>query len=128
MPSNDDQELCYCRKCGGILRSKRTVRRHAGQVPAPVSLNLHQWLAEPKSIEEIADSESTTESDGSDDASGGEERGRPAKKRRVESDLDEPDDFKDVIARVRMATLSHGSIYPVSKSIFFINWLSTHKN
>ena len=87
MPSNDNQENCYCRKCGGTLRSKRTVRRHAGQPPALVFLNLHQWLTEPKSIEEIADSESTTESDGPDD--GGEELGPPAKKCRVKPDLDE---------------------------------------
>jgi hypothetical protein len=76
MPSNDDQENCDCRRCGGILRSKRTVRRHAGQLPAPVSFNRHQWLTELKSIEEIADSESTTESDGPDN--GGEEPGPPA--------------------------------------------------
>src|SRR5277367_1057582 len=98
MPSIKDQEKCYCQKCCGIPRSKRTVRRHGGQLPStdtPVSLNLHQWLAGAQAmdhqvVESNSESDSdTTEPDLSDERTYyNEESGHQAKKRCVEAEVD----------------------------------------
>ena len=81
-----------------LPRSKQTVQQHGGQLPstpAPVSLNLHQWLAGAQAMDHQVvkgDSESnsdTAEPDLSDERTyDNEESGPQAKNRCVEAEVD----------------------------------------